>query len=236
MSLLSLCQEAMRHPSLGLPVINSIVGNTASHAPAILQVAKEELDDLAGRCYWQELTREHTFTTTASAVQVTASSFPVDFDRMIPETFFNRTTRRYFNGPISAGEWQNIQAIVSTAVDPQYRIRGGTFLITPTPTTGNTVAYEYITKYKVRSNAGADQITWAADSDTTVFPENVVTLGVVWRYRKGRGYPFNAEQETYERRVADLILRNGNRPRLSTDAPLRFRKPYPPQTPETLNI
>jgi hypothetical protein len=233
MSLLTIVQGALAHPSLALPSLVSVVGNSVSHAPGLLQAAKEELDSLATRCNWQQLTREHTFTTTATAVQLTASAFPVDFDRMIGESIWNRTSDRELT-PVSAEEWQAIQATTSVLVDPHYRVRGGTILITPTPTTGHTIAYEYISTYKTRSAAGADRVSWVADDDTTVFPEAIVTLGVVWRYRRGRGYPHHAELEEYERRVVDAILRNGTKPRLYTDAPSRLRRPYPPQTPETL--
>lgn len=233
MSLLTIVQDALKHSSLALPSVNTVVGNTTSHAPGMLQAAKEELDSLATRANWQKLTREHTFTTIAAAVQTTASAFPTDFDRFVNESIWNRDTDRELTA-IDAMEWQRIQATVSVLVDPHYRVRGGTILITPTPTAGHTIAYEYISTYKVRSNAGADQVTWAADSDTTVFPEPIVTLGVVWRYRRGRGYPYSAEAEEYERRVAEAILRDGVKPRLYTDAPSRLRRPFPPQMPETL--
>jgi hypothetical protein len=234
LSLLTIIQDACNHPSLTLPVVASVVGNSSSHAPALLMAAKEELDSLATRHGWQKLTKEHTFTTTASAVQLTASAFPTDFDRMVNESMFNRTTRRHIFGPLDSVEWQTIQATVSTMVDPAYRIRGGTILISPTPATGNTIAYEYISTYKVRALAGDEKVTWSVDSDTTIFPESIVTLGVVWRYRRGRGFNFSAEQEEYERRVADAISRDGTKRRLLTDAPYRVRQPHPPQTPETL--
>jgi hypothetical protein len=234
MSLLSVVQDACRHSSLSLPVLTSVIGNTQSHAPALLMAAKEELDSLATRHNWQKLTKENTFTSTATAVQVTASAIPTDFDRMIPETFFNRTTRRAIFGPISADEWQRIEASLTTYVNPAFRFRGGTILITPDPTTAQTLAYEYVSTYKARSAAGAEQTTWAVDTDTSVFPEPIVTLGVVWRYRRGRGYPYNNEQEEYERRVVEAILRDGSKPRLYSDAPSREFRPRPPQVPETL--
>ncbi len=234
MSLISIVQDACRHPSLGLPLLTTVIGNTTSHAPLMLVAAKEELDSLATRANWQALTKEHTFTTTASAVQLTASAIPTDFDRMIHESIYNRTTRRQVYGPLSPEDWQNIQASLVTMVDPAYRIRGGTILMSPTPASGDTIAYEYISKYKVLSAVSAEQVTWAADTDTTRFDEPIVTLGVVWRYRRGRGYPYSNELEEYERRVVDRIMRDGTRPRLFTDPPIRVRSPRAPQTPETL--
>lgn len=235
MSLLSIIQDAARHPSLTLPVPVSVVGNTASNAPAFLMAAKEELDSLATRASWAKLTREHTFTTTATAVQLTASAFPVDFERMINETMFNRTTRRKFWGPLTPEQWQQTQASLTTLVDPAYRIRGTTILIHPTPASGDTIAYEYLSKYKTRrASDNVEQESWVADTDTCLFPEAVVTMGVVWRYRKGKGFPFSNELEEYERRVVELIMRDGTRGRITTDPASRGSNPIAPQVPETL--
>lgn len=69
MSLISIVQDACNHPSLALPAPATVIGNSTSHAPALLMAAKEELDSLATRHSWQVLTKENTFTTTATAVQ-----------------------------------------------------------------------------------------------------------------------------------------------------------------------
>jgi hypothetical protein len=80
----------------------------------------------------------------------------------------------------------------------------------------------------------AEQENWQADTDTSVFPESVVTLGMVWRYKRAKGYEYSADQYEYERRVTEAIMRDGAKPRLYTDAPLRVYKPYPPRVPETI--
>jgi hypothetical protein len=42
---------------------------------------------------------EQTFVTTATTIQ--ANAIPADFDRFIPNSFFNRTTRRPIIGPVT---------------------------------------------------------------------------------------------------------------------------------------
>lgn len=232
MSLLTICQDACS--DLSLPAVTSVVGNAVSHAPLLLRIAKEELNSLATRHNWQRLTKEHTFAATASTVQVTASAIPSDFDRMVNESIFNRTDKERIWGPLSPEEWQNIQANSITMVDPSYRIRQNTILITPAPTAADTIAYEYISLNKARSSGGTEQANWEADSDTTVFREDIVTLGVVWRYRKSKGYAHSSDLEEYERRVVEAIMRDGTRSRLSCDPPNMLRQPSPPVTPDTL--
>ncbi len=234
MSLLTICQDACRH--LSLPVVSVVVGADTGHAPLLFVCAKQELRDLANRYQWQQLTREHTFTTTATAVQLTASAFPTDFDRIINETMYNRTQRERIWGPLSADEWQHIQANVTTLVDPSYRFRGGTILLSPTPAAGETIAYEYISDFKALSSGGTEQANYAADDDVQIsfWPDNVIMLGVIWRYRRAKGYVYSADLEEYERRVVDLIQRDGTKQRLTSDAPTRIRNPWPPRTPDTL--
>jgi hypothetical protein len=234
MSLLSIVQDACRQ--LSLPVLASVVGNTTdSTAQLFLRLADEEVRSLANRHNWQAITKENTFTTTAQAVQVTASAIPTDFDRMVNESIFNRTTRERVWGPLSNEEWQYTQANLITLVDPSYRIRGNTILITPTPATGQTIAYEYISKNVLRDNTGAEVVGgYAADTNTSALDERLHSLGLVWRYRQAKGFVFDADQLEYERRVVDAIMRDGTRPRLSGDPISRQRVPRAPQTPDTL--
>src|ERR1051326_6742553 len=118
MSLITIIQDACA--DLSLPQPTSVVGNSTGHAPLLLRLAKEELNSLATRYEWQALRAENTFSATATAVQVTASAIPVDFDRMVNESFFNRTSKRRVYGPLAAEDWQNIQAHTIVLVDPSY--------------------------------------------------------------------------------------------------------------------
>jgi hypothetical protein len=87
MSLLTLCQGAARQLNVAVPT--SIVGNTGNEtAMLLLRLASEEGFSLMRRYPWQVLTSEQTFTTVAADAQTNA--IPTDYDRMIPETMFNR--------------------------------------------------------------------------------------------------------------------------------------------------
>jgi hypothetical protein len=61
-----------------------------------------------------------------------------------------------------------------------------------------------------------------------------MTLGVVWRFRKAKKLDFADELAVYEREVTDAIMRDGSRPRLSTNRMSNERVPRPPTTPDTL--
>jgi hypothetical protein len=213
MSLLTICRGAA--VQLGIASPASLIGNDNPDAMLLLEMANKEGYLLANRAYWNVIRKEHSFTTVATASQGSAS-MPDDFETVVDETIFNRTMRRRMTGPVTPQEWSEIQAGLVTAVNPSFYIRGGVMLISPTPSEGQTVAFEYLSKNWARSAASAEQDSFLDDTDTTVFPEVIVTQGIIWRYRAHKGYEFENARLEYERMVADRMMRDGVKPRLVT--------------------
>lgn len=207
-----------------------IYGATGPTARNLLQLLNEEGQSLSSRHPWQSLTKEKTFTTVAAAAQT--SSIATDFLYMIPESMFNRDTMRRINGPISPAEWQEVQATVTTFVNPVFRIQEDTIKIYPTPTADQTVAYEYVSKNWVNAATDASEIT--ADSNTFFLDERLLILGLVWRFKAAHGMDAAADRQAYEVRVRDAIIRDGSRQRLSSDPGVYDRVPRAPVMPETL--
>jgi hypothetical protein len=232
MSLLQMVKDAA--DELSLPRPTAVINASDPQVRQLLQLANVEGRSLAKRHGWQVLTSEHTFTTTATAVQLTASALPTDFAWMVPETIWNRSRKRRVFGPLDNQEWQQIKGNSVSNVDEAFRIRGNTILITPNPTTGHTIYYEYVSKNWCQSSGGTAQAAWAADTDTGRLDEYLMTLGLVWRFRKAKKLNFTDELAVYEREVTDAILRDGSRPRLSTNSMSGERVPRPPTTPDTL--
>jgi hypothetical protein len=233
MSLLTLCQGAARQLNVAVPT--SIVGNTGNEtAMLLLRLASEEGFSLMRRYPWQVLTSEQTFTTVAADAQTNA--IPTDYDRMIPETMFNRGTRRRVAGPLSAEEWQQTKATLVTYVNPTFRIRGDALLMSPNPPAGETVAYEYVSKNFCKSAGGTGQADWALDADLGRLDEGLMALGLVWRFRQVKGLSYAEDLNLYERRVSDAEMRDGVKPRISADMGCIDRIATKLQIPETWNI
>ena len=230
MSLLTLCQGAARQ--LNLPVPATIVGNDDETAVLLLRLASEEGESLMRRYPWQILISERVITTLAQEEQTAA--IPADYDRMLPDTMFNRTTRRWITGPLSPEDWQQQKALVQVYVNPVYRIRGDALLLTNPPAAGETVAFEYVSKNWCRSSGGTLQNDWALDTDVGRLDEKLMTLGLVWRFRQVKGLSYGEDFAQYERRVTDAMMRDGTKPRISTDYVSSDRVPRAPQMPETL--
>ncbi len=229
MALLSIIQNASDR--LGLVRPGSVAASSDQQVLTLLGLAQEEGKTLARRHTWQVLQTEYTFPTVASTASY---ALPTGFDRILIDTVFNRTRRRRMVGDLTPAQWQETQASLVTMVNPAFRIRGSLFLISPTPTAVETVAYEYITKNWCQSAGAVGQTAWAADTDTGVLDEELMTLGIVWRFRAAKGLDYSEAMQNYEIEVAKAINRDGAPVRVQTDNWERDRIPHAPITPETL--
>lgn len=215
MTLLTALQAAARELKISVP--STIVANTSSHdAMLLLRMANKEAKQIRGRYPWQTIRKEHSFTTVAADSQT--SSIPSDWLKFVSETAFNRTTKRPLYGPITPQEWQEYKAGLIVPVEPAFLVRQGAILIAPTPTAGETVAYEYVSKWVVVASGGtaATKDSFTVDTDTWIFDEEILTLAVIWRWRMHKGMAYEDQQLDYERLVADAFIADGGKPRINT--------------------
>jgi len=213
MSLLTLIQNACDLLSISRPT--AVISSPDQQIRQLLAAAQEEGYDLAHRFDWQALTNEQTFTTVAQASQTGA--VPADWDRFIPNSFFNRTTRRELIGPITPQQWQAIQAQPQlNRVYLAFRERDGSFLITPNPPAGQTIAFEYVSKNWCQSAGNVAQSAFLADTDMALLDEWIMTLGVRWRWRKAKGLEYAEDFNTYERAVGQKAARDQGAGKIST--------------------
>ena len=211
MSLLTIVQDAAKRLGLNSPA--SAYASSDAQVIELMAFAQQEGKELARRHFWQAITKEKTFTSTAAAAQTGAIAS--DFDRFVDESFFNRTQKRPVFGPVSPQDWQFTQAVVATTLTESFRVRGDSILITPTPNGTDTYAYEYVSTQWCQSNGGSGQSAWAADTDTGVLSEEVMTLGIVWRFLSAKGMNYSEHFRTYELQVADAFIRDGGKRRLN---------------------
>jgi hypothetical protein len=186
---------------LALTVPTTVVGSTDSQVTQLYTLANKAGLDLAQAFNWQALVEEQTFVTTATTVQ--ANAIPSDFDRFIPNSFFNRTTMRPIIGPVTPQQWQWLiaQPAYST-VYLMYRERGGQFLMGPPstpPPAGDTIAFEYISENWAKSAAitPVPQSSFLADTDTSYLDENLIADAVVWMFLRAKGLSYAEEMTTY---------------------------------------
>ena len=81
-------------------------------------------------------------------------------------------------------------------------------LFTPVPPAGETIAFEYASKNWCQSAGGAGQSQWIADTDTGVIDEQLMTAGIIWRWKQSKGLEFAEDFNKYEMRVANAMVRD----------------------------
>lgn len=192
---------------LSLPRSSTVTSSTDPNVRLLKTLASQEGRLLAKSFNWQAITTEATFASVAQAEQTNA--LPADFDRLIYESMYNRSQLRRITGPLNSSEWQAQQALSTSLLTDAFRIRGDSILISPTPESGDTYAFEYVSKNWCQSSGGTGQAAWVADDDNGILDENLMLLGLIWRYRKARGFDYAEEMTTYEMEKAQAQMRDG---------------------------
>lgn len=212
---------------LGVPVPSPIFGGTTTDAAKWLGLANREGKELSKRYTWQRITKEETFISLAQESQTGA--IPTDLDRFVNETFFNRTRKRQVMGPLTSQEWQVRKATTASVVYDTFRVRGNEILLMPTPVAGETYAYEYVSKNWLTNAAGdTEREEWGADSDVALLDENLIVLGLKWRWQESMGLDYAETFRTYEMQVSQAMARDGSKRTLSFTGDRTWDKPrYP---------
>lgn len=206
MSLLTIVQNAADR--LGIPRPSAVIGTADTQVRQILGLAQQEGKELSRWGAWQALVKEQTFTATATETQTGA--LPDDFGYLVEGAFWNRTANRRVMGPLDPQKWQALKTGLFTSIWDAFRIRGDDLLMNPTPNAGDAMAFEYVTIYWCTS---ADSVTeraaWASDDDIAKLDEELMTLGIIWRFLKAKGLDYSEAFRTYQMEVNKAFARDG---------------------------
>ncbi len=214
MSLVTLIQGACGE--MAIPQPSSVYGSTDTQVQQLLALANAEGEDLTARHDWSILSREATFVTVATESQGAMSTIAPNLKFIFNETMWNRSINMPIRGSLDAQLWQQMESGQVTGPFPQYRIRGGTLRFLPIPTAGANIYFEYQTKNWCSDSTGVtERSAWGADTDIGILPEDLMRLGVIWRFLRSKGLAYAEQYNEYERRVTDAIGRDGGKRVLS---------------------
>lgn len=201
MTLLTICQDAA--DEIGIDRPTAVIGSSQPAVQKLLRYANKAGVVLSKKVAWQALRKERTFTSVASETQT--SILPSDFDRMVPETFWNRSSYELISGPVSAVEWQGLKTF-SYSGDYKFAYRGDAILVVPTLGAGDTLAFEYVSTQWCESSGGTGQTAWAADSDVGVISEQLIVRAVKFMYLTDEGLP-NVNAATDLQDFMNILIR-----------------------------
>lgn len=204
---------------VGISKPSQAAGNNDQNVQQLVVFANESGQELAARYGFQEITKEATFTTTATESQgVLQTLTGADFAWILNETMWDRTTRRPVYGPKYAAEWQQLKAQLMQGPWWQYRIRGNSVLFIPPPPAGDAIFFEWVSNYWVAKTpalgVGA-QTSYILDTDVSLLEERVIGLGALWRYKQAKKLDYSEDFDKCEAAIADMMTRNASKPRLN---------------------
>lgn len=218
MTCLSIIQNVVKRilPNTTTPTV--AIASTDPQIIQLLALLNEEGQTLADETNWQALTLETSFTTVATEEQTTLSTTAPGLKFIINDTIWNRTLRMPVFGPDSPQLWQQQLAMYYAGPWNQYRVRGDTIRFVPVPTAGQSCYFEYVTSNWVENAAGTTTYSaFNADTDVSLLDEQLLELGLIWRWKMAKGLDYAADYQKYERRVINAKARDASAPTLNLD-------------------
>ena len=167
-----------------------------------------------------QVTLNQAATISGTAVNLTFGktkyALPSDFDRQIDRTQFDKSKRWEMLGPETPEQWQWLKSsYISTGPRIRYRILGGTFQIWPIVSTAEYLGFEYVSNEWATSASGTAQTSFLADTDTCIFPDRLMVLGLKKKYFEIKGFDTTALTRDYEDELSIAKANDQGSPTLS---------------------
>jgi hypothetical protein len=142
---------------------------------------------------------------------------PSDWSKQIPQTEWDRSNRWPLLGPNSPQDWQSFKSgIVYAGPRLRFRIQGDTLAINPPPSANLNLAFEYISKSWVLATDGVTyKNKFTADTDTFVFDDSLMTIGLKLRWLQTKGFEYDYAQREFNEILNFCQGQNKSAPKLS---------------------
>ena len=152
-----------------------------------------------------QVTLDREANATATTVSITWSqtkySMPSDYDRQIDRTHWDATQHWQMIGPETAQQWAWLTSgYISTGPRVRYRIFGNVFQIWPPQGSQHYLGFDYVSNAWAATTAGVAKSSFTIDTDTCIFPDRLMVLGLKNKYFqvKGLGDVFLPEYKAEE--------------------------------------
>lgn len=140
-----------------------------------------------------QITMTQPATASGTAVSLSFSqvryTMPSDYDRQIDRTHWDKTQHWEMLGPETAQQWEWLTSgYISTGPRVRYRIFGGYFQIWPALGVVHSLGFEYLSNAWALSVASVAKTSFTVDTDTCIFPDRLMVLGLKRKYFSIKGF------------------------------------------------
>lgn len=173
---------------------DTVYGNADPGAQTMLQLGQQAGDEISTRAEWQNMLKVRSITSSGDEL-------PSDFGRIVSGGV--RTDSGLFARPVTnSGMWSTLVQVGST--QPYYFLRRNVILFAPS-SAGTSAVIDYVVSTWVVTSAGSYRATLSADDDTTAFPERLLTLNIIWRWRRAKGLAYDDQLAEFEAALVQEI-------------------------------
>ena len=141
---------------------------------------------------------------------------PSGFDRITDRTQYDKSKRWEMLGPETPQQWQWLKSsYISTGPRIRWRIMGQKFQIWPLTSTNEYLSFEYVSTNWAQTASGTYIPQFASDTDTSVFPDRLMVLGLKKKYFEVKGFDSSAFQRDFDMQMNIAKANDQGSPTLS---------------------
>jgi len=146
----------------------------------------------------------------------TKYAMPSDYKRLIDRTQWDKSKHWEMLGPESPQQWQWLKSgYIATGPRIRWRILGSYFQIWPAVSTSEYLGFEYISSNWVRDANGNPKSSFTADTDTCIFDDRMMVLGLKLKYWEIKGFDTTSLKADFDAVVSALQGQEQAAPMLS---------------------
>lgn len=203
-TILEICQDAASLVATQKP--RNLFNENSQQEAIFLSIAKDTLDSLRRYGDWQELTKEGCLCTIPGKSVYYIPDFCPAFYSLINNTIYVKDTAEKIIGSITPEQWMRERLFQTGGHGVQFKIQNNCFRFLNPPTDRYKIVFYYrsaVVAYNMQDpcfdSVEKTQIT--DNKDVPVFDEYLVKLGIIWRWYKRNGMPYEEEMREYEKEV-----------------------------------
>lgn len=150
-----------------------------------------------------QVTMSQVATASGTGVGLTFSqvkyTMPSDYGRQIDRTHWDKTQHWEMLGPETAQQWEWLTSgWISSGPRVRYRIFGSYFQIWPALGVSHLLGFEYISNTWAASAAGVAKTSFTVDTDTCIFSDRLMVLGLKKKYFEVKGFDASQYARDYQ--------------------------------------
>ena len=200
-NILDICQEVADLVAVQKP--KDLFSIHSQHDSLFLSIAKDTLDSLLRYGDWQELTKEGELLTVRGKSSYLISDFCPDFYCLLNNTVYVKDGSEKLIGSVTPEEWMREKYFNVSSINLKFKIQNGMFkFLTPPPANikiifqyrSSSIVYDAVEGYEEKS-------VISKNSDIPIFDEFLVKKGIVWRWYRRNGMPYEEEFNEYQREL-----------------------------------